>query len=118
MNGRLLAIIMPEMFKVQRSGEMVPPIFALSGHIEEKHVAELESLFDGTIDAPGATLDLKEVRLVDREAVRFLGDCEARGIKLENCRPYILEWIQARSFACPSRIKRKQKSGCGDGFAI
>ena len=89
------------MLKIQRSEEKVPAVFALSGRIEEKHVAELESLLGAAIGTPGATLDLKEVELVDREAVRFLGDCKARGIKLKNCRPYILEWLQARSFAHP-----------------
>jgi hypothetical protein len=89
------------MLKIQRTEAKDPAVFALSGRIEERHVAELQSLLDGAKEAPGTTLDLKEVRLVDREAVKFLGDCEARGIKLENCRPYILEWIQARSFAYP-----------------
>ena len=40
------------------------------------------------------TLDLEELRLVDREAVRFLAVCEAEGIKLENCPLYIREWIE------------------------
>lgn len=86
------------MLRIQRTEQEAPAVFALSGRIEERHVAELQDLLKGAAVAPGTTLDLEEVRLVDREAVKFLGDCEARGIKLQNCRPYILEWIQARSF--------------------
>jgi hypothetical protein len=37
------------------------------------------------------------VRLVDREAVRFLASCEARGIRLTSCPPYIREWIEKGS---------------------
>jgi hypothetical protein len=39
------------------------------------------------------SLDLEELKLVDVEAVRFLGSCEARGATLINCSPYIRDWI-------------------------
>ena len=39
-------------------------------------------------------LGLKDVTLVDRGAIKFLARCEADGIELENCPPYIREWIQ------------------------
>jgi hypothetical protein len=38
-------------------------------------------------------LDLKEVRLVDRDVVKFLARCESQGAKLENCPLYVREWI-------------------------
>ena len=38
-------------------------------------------------------LDLEEVDLVDVQIVRFLGACEAQGITLLNCSPYIRDWI-------------------------
>jgi len=38
-------------------------------------------------------LDLKDLTLVDREAVRFLERCETDSIKLKNCPAYIREWI-------------------------
>jgi hypothetical protein len=40
------------------------------------------------------TLDLHEVKLVDREAVRFLARCEAAGITLVHCPAYIRAWIE------------------------
>lgn len=38
-------------------------------------------------------LDLAAVKLVDRDAVCFLADCEAKGIELQQCSPYIRDWI-------------------------
>ena len=67
---------------------------ALSGRIEEKHVSELQKLFDAEAEIADITLDLEEVRLVGREAVRFLATCEAAGFELKNCPSYIREWIE------------------------
>jgi hypothetical protein len=38
-------------------------------------------------------MDLKDLTLVDREAVKFLERCEADSIKIKNCPEYIREWI-------------------------
>ena len=38
-------------------------------------------------------LDLDEVTLVDVAVVRFLIVCEAEGIELLHCPPYIREWM-------------------------
>jgi hypothetical protein len=38
-------------------------------------------------------LDLKDLLLVDREAVRFLHRCEGKGIVLRNCPPYVRGWM-------------------------
>ena len=65
--------------------------FSLSGRIEAKHVDELRRLIeteDGKI-----SLDLEEVKLVDHDVVRFLSSCDARGIELRNCPPYVHQWI-------------------------
>jgi hypothetical protein len=37
---------------------------------------------------------LKEVKLVDRDAVRFLAHCETKGATLQNCPVYIREWMR------------------------
>ena len=38
-------------------------------------------------------IDLKEVLLVDGEAVRLLELCETNGTGLRNCPAYVREWI-------------------------
>jgi len=72
-------------------------IFTLSGRIEQMHVLELKELLEADADLSAIEFDLEEVRLVDRESVRFLATCEARGIKLKNCPSYIREWIETGS---------------------
>jgi hypothetical protein len=63
----------------------------LSGRIETENLTQLEALI--TTDLKRAVLDLEEVSLVNREVVRFLAQCEANGIKIQNCPAYIREWI-------------------------
>lgn len=85
------------MFKIRRSGDAEYAIFVLSGRIEEKHVVELGSLLDAEATGTQVTLDLEEVKLVDRGAIRFLAACESRGIRLNNCPSYIRKWIEQGS---------------------
>jgi hypothetical protein len=40
-------------------------------------------------------VDMKEVKLVDQDAVRFLSSCETGGTRLRNCPAYIREWIRS-----------------------
>jgi hypothetical protein len=80
--------------KIRRSENQGRAIFALSGRIEEKHVSELKGLLDADASATEVMLDLAEVKLVDREAIKFLAACETRGIGLMDCPSYIRRWIE------------------------
>jgi anti-anti-sigma regulatory factor len=82
------------MLKIRRSENDGLAIFALSGRIEEQHVPELQELLASEAQVSKIALDLEEVRLVDREVVRFLASCEACGIRLWNCPSYVREWIE------------------------
>jgi hypothetical protein len=59
--------------------------------MEGEHVVELKELFDS--DYRNIILDLRELRLADRDAVKFLRSCERQGMKLENCPAYVREWM-------------------------
>ena len=59
--------------------------------MEAEHVSELKELFDR--DYRKIILDLRDLRLADRDAVRYLKGCESDGIKLENCPAYVRDWI-------------------------
>jgi hypothetical protein len=48
-------------------------------------------------------LDLKDVTLVDPDAVKVLARWEVDGIKLERCSPYIREWIEGEKAHGTSR---------------
>jgi len=77
--------------RIERSVRQGITVFALSGRMTAEEVAELKALFDA--DYRSIILDLRDVRLADRDAVRFLRGCEADGVKLENCPAYIREWM-------------------------
>ncbi len=97
------------MLKIQRSVHDGNVQIVLSGRIEREHLSELQRLIDEDAPHKLVTLDLEEVRLVDREAVGFLARCEETGIRLENCSTYVREWIsrEENEPANPPRTKRQ-----------
>jgi predicted metal-binding protein len=78
--------------RIERSMRKGNTVFTLSGHMMAEEVAELKALF--VTDYRSVVLDLRDVRLADRDAVKFLRDCEADGMKLENCPAYVREWME------------------------
>ena len=78
--------------RIERSARDRFTVVALSGRMEAEHVADLRALFDH--DYRDMILDLQDLKLADRDAVRFLRRCEADGMTLENCPAYIREWIE------------------------
>ena|ERR1700688_2605319 len=101
------------MLKIRRSanGKVV---FSLSGRIEAEDVTELQRLFELESVASHLVLDLEDVTLVDRDAVNFLMRSEQNGIRLENCPPYIREWIERekgtqRAGKAPDELKRSER---------
>ena len=80
------------MLKINRAanGQVV---FTLSGRMDAENVAEMKALFGSEPKDRRVVLDLKDLTLVDREAVRFLESCEMDSIKIKNCPAYIREWI-------------------------
>lgn len=70
-------------------------VFWLSGRIEIEDVAELQRLLSSEAGGQDIALDLGDVTLIDREAVKFLAHCKSEKVKLENCPAYIREWIDS-----------------------
>jgi anti-anti-sigma regulatory factor len=80
------------MLKIQKtSNEQV--VFTLSGQMNEENIAELEALIRSEANSRPIVLDLKDLTLAGRDAISFLEHCEAGGIRLTNCAPYVREWI-------------------------
>ena len=90
------------MLKIQRSANG-RVIFKLSGRIEAEDVKELRELLALEIAGQQLVLDLRDVTLVNQDAVEFLASCEADSITLENCPPYIREWIGRESLSTRRR---------------
>ena len=80
------------MLKITRTanGEVV---IKLSGRMDAEDLTELETLITSEADNRPVVLDLKDLTLVDQDAVSFLKRCEADNITLRNCPAYIREWI-------------------------
>jgi anti-anti-sigma regulatory factor len=65
--------------------------FALSGRIQAEDLPELKRVTKSS--SKPVVLDLTGVKLVDRDAVRFLANLETNNVTITNCPPYIREWI-------------------------
>jgi len=80
------------MLKVRRTanGEVV---FAISGQLETEGLRELSTLLELEPSTRAVTLELKDLVIVDRDAVAFLRACAEKGIKLRNCPKYIRTWM-------------------------
>ena len=81
-------------FRIETEARGTRTVFILSGRVETPAIAEMRRLLELETHHRGVVLDLQEVSLIDRAVVRFLADCEADGVKLENCPPYIREWME------------------------
>lgn len=73
-----------------------PVVFTVSGCLDAENVCELCQLIDAEPSGAMVVLDLTDLLLADREAVRVLRDCETSGrIVLRNCPAYVRLWIAA-----------------------
>ena len=79
--------------RIDISDERDRVVFTLTGRIQAEQVSELQTLVKSDLPGHSLVLDLKEVKLVDRDAVRFLAEIEAQGAKLRNCSAFVREWI-------------------------
>jgi hypothetical protein len=66
-------------------------ILRISGRITAQDVDMLRGLLEQERSA--VAIDLKNVLLVDREAVKLLAVRESNGAELRNCPAYIREWV-------------------------
>ena len=84
------------MLRIRRTenGEVV---FILSGQIHKDNIAELEALIAAEVKDRRIILDLKDMTLTGQDGIAFLVRCEAAGIALANCDPYVREWIRIQN---------------------
>jgi hypothetical protein len=78
--------------KIEKDSQSGLTTIRLMGHFQSEHIGELKKQLQH--DGPRFVLDLMEVTLVDVDVVRFLGICEADGVEIVNCSPYIREWMK------------------------
>jgi anti-anti-sigma regulatory factor len=81
------------MLKIHRtSGRTV--VFTVSGQLDADNVSELCQAVDIEPAGGALVLDLTDLILADRDAVRVLRQYEARGrVVLRNCPAYVRTWM-------------------------
>ena len=70
-------------------------VLLVSGPITGAHVDMLRGVLEQ--ESGGFAIDLKNVVLVDSEAVKLLAEVEAHGTELRNCSAYVREWVKRES---------------------
>src|ERR1700733_7084229 len=80
------------MLKIRRSanGDVV---LTISGSLQAGNLDELSTLLGAEPKPRSLVLDLKDLVIVDADAVRFLCACEKDGIVLRNCPRYVSAWM-------------------------
>jgi hypothetical protein len=91
--------------RIVSPGAMV--VLRISGRIDGERVDTLRDLI--AQEKAGVAIDLTEVLLVDREAVRLLAASEANGIELETVRPTYGSGPLESEMARDERTKRLGK---------
>jgi hypothetical protein len=86
-------------------------VFVLSGRMQTEDIQQFQELL--LVETPGQPLmfNLRDVILVNQDAVTFLAHCETNGVKLENCPLHIRNWIdqEKRRNRRPGMRKRNTK---------
>ena len=67
-------------------------MLCISGRIAEEGGNTLRGLLEG--EESRVIIDLKDVLIVDREAIKLLAVGESNGVELRNSPAYIREWIE------------------------
>ena len=90
-------------------------VLLVSGRIRGEHVDMLRGVLER--ESGGFAIDLKNVLLVDRQAVKLLALSEANGTELRNCPPYIREWVtreRAETHRRPSEQRLESREDMED----
>jgi hypothetical protein len=87
-------------------------VLLVSGRIRGEHVDMLRGVEEQ--ESGSFAIDLKNVLLVDREAVKLLALSEANGTELRNCPPYIREWVTRERAETNGRPSEQEPEGRED----
>jgi hypothetical protein len=79
-------------FRIDRLIEAERVILRVSGRITSEDLEVLRAAIEE--ESRPVAIDLKDVELVDGDAIRFLASIEATGGALTDCPAFIREWIE------------------------
>src|SRR5437879_3306278 len=99
------------MLRIEKDSDGCVTRLRLSGRIQSDHIASIRSEINDA--CARKILDLSEVTLVDVGVVRFLRDCEDKGVELVQCPPYVREWIhRERAEEGRPKLSNGARFGC------
>ena len=80
------------MLKIRRTanGDVV---LTISGSLRADNLDELSAQLGAERGQRGLVLDLKDLVIVDGDAIRLLCACERDGVVLRNCPRYVSAWM-------------------------
>ena len=93
------------------SSESLVVLF-VSGGVTGEHIDMLRDVLGQ--ESGSFAIDLRNVLLVDREAVKLLALSEANGTELRNCPPYIREWVPRERAEMHARTSERGLEGRED----
>jgi hypothetical protein len=87
--------------------ELIEGRIRLSGEFRSEHLDQVKA----EIDRCGSpvVLDLEELNRVDVDGIRFLNACEAKGISVSQCSPYVRAWMSAEREQPAVRTRKRRK---------
>ncbi|MBV9215774.1 MAG: hypothetical protein JO053_06315 [Acidobacteria bacterium] len=94
-------------FRIEKRTGKEGVIFSLSGRLDAEGIAELRRLLNESKNGHRSIVDLRDVDLFDREALRSLAGCELNGIEVTNTPAYVRDWMKKES----RRRPRKSNGG-------
>lgn len=83
-------------YRIHQSTQAGASVFVLSGVLDTEHTSRLQELL-AAVSGRRIVLDLKDITLVDRDAVRFLARVEMAGAEIVDCPEYVRRWIAAEN---------------------
>jgi hypothetical protein len=97
------------MLRIERSanGQVV---FTVSGRMQAEDIEQFEQLLVVETSGQQVMLDLRDVTLVNQDAITFLAGCEAKGIKLGGCPLHIRNWVDQEKRRNKKRRGQKRKT--------
>ena len=87
-------------------------LLRISGQITGQDVEMLRDVLND--EKGGLAIDLKNVILVDREAVNLLAGRETNGTELRNCPLYIREWVTRARAETKEHLSAQQQQEQND----
>ena len=84
------------MLRIQRTTDRAALVLTVSGRLDAENICELCDSLDAIPDGAVVVLDLTDLLLADRDAVRLLRKLEATArVVLRHCPAYIRIWMAA-----------------------